>query len=259
MVGDLLRPQLARDRSWPGSSATGSSRFRPPKRSVGWRDLFAINFTFFLNPVMMVLGALAVLESGLPLLWRSLNGRRTVARLPRRATIAAQPGVDDGLPGQVAMRAPFGRVGARGLTSPYRVIASTYWFAAQALTAAFGIQAIAGALAYVSPPLVPTALAIAVVQAAVAVLGFNVMRWLLRDRVAALDRRGRGCSAIWLASDDPSYAVGRVLDSPEQAADVGRLRDGRDRDVRLVADARHEHRAPSAATRGRAATCGSGS
>ena len=39
------------------------------ERTVGWRDLFAINFTFFLNPVMMVLGALAVLESGLPLAW----------------------------------------------------------------------------------------------------------------------------------------------------------------------------------------------
>ena len=39
------------------------------ERTVDWRDLFAINFTFFLNPVMMVLGALAVLESGLPLPW----------------------------------------------------------------------------------------------------------------------------------------------------------------------------------------------
>ena len=39
------------------------------ERTVGWHDLFAINFTFFLNPVMMVLGALAVVESGLPLAW----------------------------------------------------------------------------------------------------------------------------------------------------------------------------------------------
>ena len=36
------------------------------ERTVGWRDLFAINFTFFLDPVMMVLGALAVLQSGCP-------------------------------------------------------------------------------------------------------------------------------------------------------------------------------------------------
>ncbi len=39
------------------------------ERTVGWRDLFAINFTFFLNPVMYVLGALAVIQGGLPLGW----------------------------------------------------------------------------------------------------------------------------------------------------------------------------------------------
>ena len=33
-------------------------------RTAGWRDLFAINFTFFLNPVMYVLGALAVVDGG---------------------------------------------------------------------------------------------------------------------------------------------------------------------------------------------------
>ena len=64
------------------------------------------------------------------------------------------------------MRATFGLLGARALTSPYRVIAATYWFAAQALTAAFGIQAIVVAMAGVEPPLVPTALAFAVVQGA---------------------------------------------------------------------------------------------
>src|SRR6478736_734284 len=38
-------------------------------RTVGWRDLFAINFTFFLNPVMYLLGAFAVVDGGLPLPW----------------------------------------------------------------------------------------------------------------------------------------------------------------------------------------------
>ena len=38
-------------------------------KTTGWRDLFAINFTFFLNPVMYVLGALAVSAGGLPLWW----------------------------------------------------------------------------------------------------------------------------------------------------------------------------------------------
>ena len=96
------------------------------------------------------------------------------------------------------------------------MIASTYWFAAQALTAAFGIQAIAVALADVEPPLVPTALAFAVVQAGVAVLGFDVMRWLLRIVLPLSVAAAAVLLGVWLASDDPAYAVDRVLSSPEQ-------------------------------------------
>jgi NCS1 nucleoside transporter family len=186
------------------------------ERTVGWRDLFAINFTFFLNPVMMVLGALAVLESGLPLPWALVATVTGQALAYAALTIVAQPGVDDGLPGQVAMRASFGGLGARVLTSPYRVIASVYWFAAQALTAAFGVQAITVALADRRPSLVPTALAIAVVQAAVAALGFDVMRWLLRIVLPLSIATAGILLGLWLVSDDPEYAVGRVLDSPDQ-------------------------------------------
>ena len=186
------------------------------ERTVGWPDLFAINFTFFLNPVMMVLGALAVLESGLPVVWAVVA--TLVGQLLAYAalTVVAQPGVDDGLPGQVTMRAPFGELGARALTSPYRVVASTYWFAAQALVAAFGIQAIADALSGSRPPLVPTALAIAVVQAAVAALGFDVMRWLLRLVLPLSVGSALVLVGLWLAADEPGYDVGRVLDAPEQ-------------------------------------------
>ena len=131
-------------------------------------------------------------------------------------TIVAQTGVDDGLPGQVAMRASFGGLGARALTSPYRVIASIYWFAAQALTAAFGVQAIAVAARRRAAAVVPTALAIAVVQAGVAALGFDVMRWLLRIVLPLSVATAGVLLGLWLVTDDPDYAVGRVLDSPEQ-------------------------------------------
>jgi nucleobase:cation symporter-1, NCS1 family len=186
------------------------------ERTVGWRDLFAINFTFFLNPVMMVLGALAVLESGLPLPWALVATITGQVLAYAALTIVAQPGVDDGLPGQVAMRASFGGLGARVLTSPYRVIASVYWFAAQALTAALGVQAIMVAIADRRPSLVPTALAIAVVQAAVAALGFDVMRWLLRIVLPLSVATAGVLLGLWLGSGDPDYAVGRVLESPEQ-------------------------------------------
>ncbi len=75
-------------------------------RTVGWRDLFAINFTFFLNPVMYVLGAFAVVAGGLPLWWAvaaMVTGQALAFAL---LSVVAQPGVDYGLPGQVAMRTP---------------------------------------------------------------------------------------------------------------------------------------------------------
>src|ERR1700716_689121 len=123
----------------PGIESCGVEPVPDELRTVGWRDLFAINFTFFLNPVMYVLGALAVAAGGLPLWW-------AVAAMVLGQALAfsllvpiAEVGVDHGLPGQVALRATLGFWGARLLSSPYRVVAATYWFAAQALTRACGV------------------------------------------------------------------------------------------------------------------------
>ncbi|MGL6279671.1 MAG: purine-cytosine permease family protein [Gaiella sp.] len=185
-------------------------------RTAGWRTLFAINFTFFLNPVMMVLGALAVLEGGLPLPWAVLATVLGQALAFAMLVVVARPGVDDGLPGQVAMRATFGLLGARALTSPYRVVAATYWFAAQALTAALATQAIAEALGLARPPLVPTALCFAVVQAALAVLGFDVMRWLLRFVLPLSLVASALLIGLFLGTDRPTYGLRRVLDGPDQ-------------------------------------------
>ena len=38
-------------------------------RTVRWPDLFSIIFSFHLNPIMYLLGALAVTAGGLPLWW----------------------------------------------------------------------------------------------------------------------------------------------------------------------------------------------
>jgi purine-cytosine permease-like protein len=128
----------------------------------------------------------------------------------------AQPGVDDGLPGQVAMRAHFGLLGARLLTSPYRMIAATYWFAAQALTGALGFQAIVDAMSGHRLPLVPTALGLAVFYAVLAVLGFDVMRWLLRLVLPLSVAAAAVLVTLFVTADDPRFAPGRVLDSPDQ-------------------------------------------
>ncbi|HEY7732061.1 MAG TPA: cytosine permease [Gaiellaceae bacterium] len=185
-------------------------------RTTRWRDLFAINFTFFLNPVMYVLGALAVLEGGLPLPWAIAAMVAGQALAFALLVVVAQPGVDDGLPGQVAMRAHFGLLGARLLTSPYRMIAATYWFAAQALTGALGFQAIVDAMSGHRLPLVPTALGLAVFYAVLAVLGFDVMRWLLRLVLPLSVAAAAVLVTLFVTADDPRFAPGRVLDSPDQ-------------------------------------------
>src|SRR5437764_10022632 len=158
----------------PAVEEFGVEPIPPELRTAGWRDLFAINFTFFLNPVMYLLGAFAVVDGGLPLWWAVAAVVVGQALAYAALVVIAQPGVDYGLPGQVAMRATLGFWGARLLSSPYRVVAATYWFAAQALTGALGIQAIVEAMGGGRVRLVPVALALAAFHAILAVLGFDV-------------------------------------------------------------------------------------
>jgi NCS1 nucleoside transporter family len=200
----------------PGVEAYGVEPVPDALRTAGWRDLFAINFTFFLNPVMYVLGALAVVVGGLPLPW-------AVAAMVLGQAIAfaclvpiAQPGVDDGLPGQVAMRGSLGFWGARLLSSPYRVVASTYWFAAQALAGGLGLQAVIQAIGGRDVSLVPLALVLATVHATLAVLGFDVMRYVLRVVLPLSVALTGVLVALYLTSDDPRYAAARVWRSPDQ-------------------------------------------
>jgi len=185
-------------------------------RTAGWRDLFAINFTFFLNPVMYLLGAFAVVDGGLPLWWAVAAMVVGQALAYALLVVIAQPGVDSGRPGQVAMRATLGFWGARLLSSPYRVVAATYWFAAQALTGALGIQALVEAMSGRQLSLVPVALCLGTFHAILAVLGFDIMRWLLRVVLPVSLAFSGILVALFLATDDPDYAVGRVFDSPDQ-------------------------------------------
>jgi NCS1 nucleoside transporter family len=185
-------------------------------RTTRWRDLFAINFTFFLNPVMYVLGAIAVAGFGLPLWWAILAMVLGQAIAYAIMVPIAETGVDYGLTGQVAARATLGFWGARLLSSPYRVIAATYWFAAQAIAAAYAIQAIVQAMGAGKPPLIPVALAVAVFHATLAVLGFDVMRWLLRVVLPLSLAFVAIMVALYLSTDDPRFDTGRVFDSPDQ-------------------------------------------
>jgi NCS1 family nucleobase:cation symporter-1 len=187
------------------------------EQTAGWRDLFAINFTFFVNPVMYVLGALAVVDGGLPLWWAVAAMVIGQALAYTMLCVIAQPGVDYGITGQVQMRAHFGYWGSRLLTSPYRVIAATYWFAAQALTGALGIQALYEVMTGDRLRLVPVAVCLGIVHAILAVLGFDVMRWMLKVVLPVSLGFTAFLIVLFLATDNPDYAIGHVFDSPEQS------------------------------------------
>jgi NCS1 nucleoside transporter family len=200
----------------PAVEEYGVEPVPPELRTVGWRELFAINFTFFLNPVMYVLGALAVVDGGLPLVWAIAAMVLGQAIAFACLVVVAEPGVDYGLPGQVAMRASLGYWGARLLSSPYRVVASTYWFAAQALVGALGLQAVIEAMTGSHVPLVPMALTLGLVDAFLAVLGFDVMRYILRI-VLPLSLALTGLLvALFFVTNDPRFSGAHVFHSPAQ-------------------------------------------
>jgi NCS1 family nucleobase:cation symporter-1 len=185
-------------------------------RTARWRDLFAINFTFFLNPVMYVVGAIAVAGFGLPLWWAILAIVVGQALAYAVMIPIGEVGVDYGLPGQVAARATLGFWGARLLSSPYRVVAATYWFAAQAIAAGYAIQAVVQAMGGGKPPLIPIALGVGAFHATLAVLGFDVMRWLLRVVLPISLVFVGVIVSLYVSTDNPKFQVGRVFHSPDQ-------------------------------------------
>ena len=185
------------------------------ERTTGWRDLFAILFTWNSSPLVLVLGALAASAGGLPVWWAATVLGLGALLGSLMLIVAAQVGVDYGLPGQVAMRGTFGLLGARGLTSPYRIVATVYWFAAQALAAAIGVRELVRALADYDLGLVPTALAIAAIGAVLAVIGFDALRYFVRIVMPLTLIALVIMVALFLTTDDAAFATSAVLSSSE--------------------------------------------
>ena len=184
------------------------------QRTGTWVDLFAINFAFGINPLFFIFGAIGATKFNLPLWWTVIALALGQALSYAILATVAHMGSDYGIPGQVGMRAFLGFWGARGLSSAYRTVAALYWFAVQSVTTAFAVQALFAALVGWHLRVVPVALVLAAVQAMLAVLGFNVLRYatkvILPLGVAFL----AVIIVLFVRSDDPRFAVGRVFDSP---------------------------------------------
>lgn len=184
------------------------------QRTGTWVDLFAINFAFGINPLYFVMGAIGVVTFNLPLWWAVAG--LTVGQLFSYAILAtaAHMGSDYGIPGQVGMRAFLGFWGARVLSSGYRTVAALYWFAVQAVTTAFAVQALALALAGWHLRVVPVALVLGAFHAILAVLGFDVLRYATKVILPLAIAFLVVIIVLFVRSDDPRFAVGHVFDSP---------------------------------------------
>jgi nucleobase:cation symporter-1, NCS1 family len=148
-------------------------------KTVRWHDIFAIIFGFALNPGSMLVGGMAVI-SGLSF-WGAVGAITGGVLLATIAyTITATVGVDYGLPGQVSMRMVYGLRGAKWIPSFLRTIASTYWFAYQTVAGSLAVVAILDRWTGTPHSLVVVSVAFAVLQAIVALIGYDSLKHLSR-------------------------------------------------------------------------------
>jgi len=151
----------------------------PELKTVRWHDIFSIIFGFALNPGSMLVGGMAVL-SGLSF-WGAIGAITGGVLLATIAyTITATVGVDYGLPGQVSMRMVYGLRGAKWVPSFLRTIASTYWFAYQTVAGSLAVVAILDRWTGTPHSLVAVSVTFAVLQAIVAIIGYDSLKHLSR-------------------------------------------------------------------------------
>jgi nucleobase:cation symporter-1, NCS1 family len=177
------------------------------ERKSGFADTFRMMFALNLNPLIYVLGALAVIRGGLPVWWAA--AAIALGQLIAYAVlgIVAWTGVDYGIPGQIALRATLGQQGARGLSSPYRLVVSTYLFAAQALAASYAIQALVEPITGKELPLVPTAFVLALVEVVVAISGFEAFQRLSRIAFPVMIAYTGVVLILYLNASDSSFGT----------------------------------------------------
>jgi NCS1 nucleoside transporter family len=148
-------------------------------KTVRWYDIFSIIFGFALNPGSMLVGGMAVV-SGLSFVGAVGAITSGVLLATIAYAIMATVGVDFGLPGQVSTRMAYGLRGAKWVPSFLRTIASTYWFAYQTVAGSLAVVAILDRWTGTPHSLLMVSIIFAVLQAAVAIIGYDSLKHLSR-------------------------------------------------------------------------------
>ncbi len=183
------------------------------KKTVNGWDIFSIILGLTLNPGGILVGGLAV-ASGLSF-WGSVGAitfGMVFAVIPY--TVMATVGVDYGLPGQVGTRMAFGLRGAKWIPSLIRTFASVYWFAFQTVAGSLAVVAVLERWTGGHFSLVTVSLVFAVLQAFVAIVGYDSLKQL--SRAALPLKLGILGYALYvmMAHNDPNFAPSAVFSYP---------------------------------------------
>src|SRR5579859_574873 len=149
------------------------------RKTVKWYDLFSIILNFLVNPGTILRGGLGV-AAGLSFQGSLLTECCGIVIAAAFYIVMATVGVDYGIPGQVATRGVYGLRGSKLVPSFLRSIASCYWFAFQTMIGATAIVAVLEKLTGTHYSLVLVSVIFGIVQALVAIVGYDSLKALSR-------------------------------------------------------------------------------
>jgi NCS1 family nucleobase:cation symporter-1 len=137
----------------------------------------------------------------------------------------ATVGVDYGIPGQVATRAIYGLRGSKVIPSFLRSIASCYWFAFQTVIGATAICAVLEKLTGTSFSLILVSVLFGIVQAVVAIVGYDSLKALSRVALPVKLAMFVYLFVLLANQTDPNFAPSAVLSFPgQERLELGDLR-----------------------------------
>jgi len=179
------------------------------RKTVRWYDLFAIILNFLISPSTILRGGLGV-AAGLSFQASVVAECSGIVVAAVFYVVMATVGVDYGIPGQVATRAIYGLRGSKAIPSFLRSIASCYWFAFQTVIGATAICAVLQKLTGTAYSLILVSVLFGIVQALVAIVGYESLRQL--SRIALPVKLLMFGYLFWLLAhqSDPNFAPSAV-------------------------------------------------
>jgi nucleobase:cation symporter-1, NCS1 family len=178
-------------------------------KTVRWYDLFAIILNFLISPSTILRGGLGV-AAGLSFQASVVAECSGIVVACVFYVIMATVGVDYGIPGQVATRAVYGLRGSKMIPSFLRSIASCYWFAFQTVIGATAICAVLEKLTGTSYSLILVSVLFGIVQAFVAVVGYDSLKALSRVALPVKLAMFAYLFVLLANQADPNFAPGAV-------------------------------------------------